>query len=152
MTDFDFGNKAELHKHFSTHCFNEAWNLIDKVNRSPEETDEMVHYAMASLYHWGKRKDCTNRHRSIGSWQVSRCYTLAGKLEQAERYGKLCLKFSENEEPFYVGYAHEALSRVYGLNGETDLKNDHFQIANNLSERIKDKEEKDLLLADLKTI
>jgi hypothetical protein len=30
VNDLDFENKAELHKHFSTHCFNETWKLIDK--------------------------------------------------------------------------------------------------------------------------
>lgn len=152
MPELDFKNKTELHKHFSTHCFNKAWELIDNTNRSEEETEEMVHYAMASLFHWSKREDCTDRHKSIGCWQVSRCYALAGELDQAERYGKLCLDFSENEEPFYLGYAHEALARVHALNGNTKEKEKHLNIANDLSAKIKDKEEKELLLTDLKTI
>jgi hypothetical protein len=47
VTGLAFENKAALQKHFSTHCFNEAWKLIDKENRSDEENEEMVHYAMA---------------------------------------------------------------------------------------------------------
>lgn len=152
MTGFAFENKAALHKHFSTHCFNESWKLIDKENRSDEENEEMVHYAMASLFHWSKREDCTDRHKSIGCWQVSRCYALAGGHEQAERYGKLCLEFSEKEEPFYLGYAHETLARVHGLNGNTDLKDKHLQIAKELCHQIKDKEKKELLEADLSNI
>ncbi|MCH7762611.1 MAG: hypothetical protein IIB95_02570 [Candidatus Marinimicrobia bacterium] len=152
MSDLHFKNQAELHKHFSIHCFNKAWELIDKTDRSEEETEEMVHYAMASLFHWSKREDCTERHKSIGCRQVSRCYALAGDLDQAERYGKLCLEFSENEEPFYLGYAHETLARVHALNGNTKEKGKHLNIARSLSETIKDKEEKELLLADLKTI
>lgn len=152
MTDFNFENRTELQKHFSTHCFNEAWKLIDKKERTPKETEDMVHFAMASLYHWSKREDCTDRQKSIGSWQVSRSYALAGNLNQAERYGKLCLEFSEKKEPFYVGYAHEALARAYGLNGNTNLKDEHLQIAKQLCDQINDEEEKDLLHADLNTI
>jgi|TARA_B100001079_G_scaffold31539_1_gene23825 hypothetical protein len=152
VTDLDFENKAELHKHFSTHCFNEAWKLMENNDRTPEETEEMVHFAMASLFHWSKREDCTDRYKSIGCWQVSRCYALSGNLEQAERYGKLCLEFSENEGPFYLGYAHEALARVHGLNGNTDLKDEHLQMAKELCHQIKDKEEKELLEADLSNI
>lgn len=148
----DFENKTELHKHFSTHCFNEAWKLIDKKDRSAEENEEMVYYAMASLFHWSKREDCTDRHKSIGCWQVSHCYALTGDLIQAERFGKLCLQFSVNEEPFYIGYAHEALARVFWLSGKIEEKEKHLTSANQLSEKINNKEEKDLLLADLKTI
>lgn len=152
MSHLNFENRTELHKHFSTHCFNEAWKLIDKKERTPEETEDMVHFAMASLYHWSKRKDCTDCQKSIGSWQVSRSYALAGNLNQAERYGKLCLEFSENKEPFYVGYAHEALARAYGLNGNTNLKDEHLQIAKQLCDQINDDDEKGLLHADLNTI
>lgn len=68
MTDFNFENRTELQKHFSTHCFNEAWKLIDKKERTFKETEDMVHFAMASIYHWSKREDCTDRQKSIGSW------------------------------------------------------------------------------------
>lgn len=152
MPDLDFEKKAELHKYFSVHCFNEAWKLIDKQNRTSEENDEMVHYALASLFHWSKRKDCTDRHKSIGCWQIARCYALTRNLEQAERYGKLCVKFSENEGPFYLGYAHEALARVHSIDGNADLRNEHLQFAKNLCDKINNKEEKEILLADLKTI
>ena len=152
MSELDFKNQTELHKHFSTHCFNKAWELIDKTDRSEEKTEEMVHYAIASLFHWSKRDDCTDRHKSVGCWQVSRCYALAGDPEQAERYGRLCLEFSENDEPFYLGYAHEALARVYALTGNTKEKEKHLNIARDLSDKINDKEEKELHLADLKTI
>jgi len=147
-----FENKAELHKHFSTHCFNETWKLIDKENRSDEKNEEMVHYAIASLFHWSKREDCTNRQKSIGCWQISRCYALVGNLEQAEKYGKLCLEFSENEEPFYLSYAHEALARTAALAGKTEEKNKYIKIARNLAKKIKEKDEKELILADLITI
>ena len=118
MNGLAFENKAELHKHFSTHCFNETWKLIDKENRSDEEYEEMVHYAIASLFHWSKREDCTNRQKSIGYWQVSHCYVLAEDFKQAAPLDKLCLEFSENEESFYLSYAHETLARTAALAGK----------------------------------
>ena len=62
------------------------------------------------------------------------------------------MEFSEKKKPFYVGYAHEALARAYGLNGNTNLKDEHLQIAKQLYDQINDEEEKDLLHADLNTI
>ena len=112
----------------------------------------MVHYAIASLFHWSKREDCTNRQKSIGCWQISRCYALVGNLEQAEKYDKLCLEFSENEEPFYLSYTHETLARTAALAGKTEEKNKYIKIARNLAKKIKEKDEKELILADLITI
>jgi len=92
--------------------------LIDKENRSDEEYEEMVHYAIASLFHWSKLEDCTNRQKSIGCWQVSHCYVLAEDFKQAAPLDKLCLEFSENEESFYLSYAHETLARTAALAGK----------------------------------
>ena len=135
MNGLAFENKAELHKHFSTHCFNETWKLIDKENRSDEENEEMVHYAIASLFHWSKREDCTNRQKSIGCWQVSHCYVLAEDFKQAAPLDKLCLEFSENEESFYLSYAHEALARTAALAGKTEEKNKYIKITRNLTKK-----------------
>lgn len=152
MPGLDFENKADLHKHYSTHCFNEAWTLMEKDDRTLEESDEMVHYAMASLFHWSKREDCLDKHKSIGCWQVSRCYALVGNLEQAERYGKLCLDFSQNESHYFIGYAHEALARTYHLMEKTDLKNEHLKKADKLCDKLKNSDERNLLLTDLDEI
>ena len=149
MNGLAFENKAELHKHFSTHCFNETWKLIDKENRSDEEYEEMVHYAIASLFHWSKREDCTNRQKSIGCWQVSHCYVLAEDFKQAAPLDKLCLEFSENEESFYLSYAHETLARTAALAGKKKKIKKNCQKPD---QKIKDKDEKELILADLITI
>ncbi len=152
MSNIDFKNKAELHKYYSTHCFNEAWTLMDKTDRTTQESEDMIHYAMASLFHWSKRKDCTDKHKSIGSWQISRCFVLIGNLDKGEQYGKLCLNFSKKQSPYFKGYAHETLARVYHLMDKTDLKNKHLIKANELNDQIENDEEKQLLLNDLKSI
>ena len=63
MPDFD---SAKAHQHFSAHCFNSAWELIDKPERTPEENEQMIQRTMASLWHWTQREDCTNQKLSIG--------------------------------------------------------------------------------------
>ena len=46
MPDFD---SAKAHQFFSAHCFNSAWELIDKPERTPEETEQMIQRTMALL-------------------------------------------------------------------------------------------------------
>lgn len=125
---------------------------MDKKRHTKQEDEDMLYNAMASLYHWSKREDCTNRHKSIGCWQVSHCYMLTGDYSQAERYGKLALEYSINESPFYRGYAHETLARTYLLKNERKLSNLQLQIAFELCDQIENKEEKDLLFSDLNAI
>ena len=52
MPDFD---SAKAHQFFSAHCFNSAWELIDKPERTPEENEQMIQRTMASLWHWTQR-------------------------------------------------------------------------------------------------
>ena len=44
--DFD---TASAHKYFSAHCFNSAWDLIEKKDRSAEEDQQMIDLAQASI-------------------------------------------------------------------------------------------------------
>ncbi len=44
MPDFD---STKAHQFFSAHCFNSAWELIDKPARTPEENEQMIQRTMA---------------------------------------------------------------------------------------------------------
>jgi hypothetical protein len=100
------------HRHFSADCFNRTWTLIEKADRTPAETDAMVLCAIASLWHWTQRSDCTDQNLSIGHWQVSRVFAIAGQGENAMQHGLRCLALADGAPPFYVGYAHEAIARA----------------------------------------
>ena len=39
------------HRYFAAHCFNTAWDLIEKKNRTPEDDRMMVALNQASLFH-----------------------------------------------------------------------------------------------------
>ena len=43
------------HRHFSASCFNLAWELIEKPDRTAEDDEQMVRLAQASLWHWTQR-------------------------------------------------------------------------------------------------
>ena len=73
------------HKHFSVTCFNKAWELIDKTDRSPEEDEQMIRLSMAAMWHWTQRDDFTPKNASIGYWQLSRIFALVGRGDHAEK-------------------------------------------------------------------
>jgi hypothetical protein len=145
-TDIDL---AAAHRHFSVSCFNGVWELIDKPNRSPDEDRLMVSMCHASLYHWQQRPDCTPRSLSIGYWQLSRVYALLEQADNARKYGRICLTHSQNEDLFYLGYAHEALARAEALVGNRTEAETHLAMARELASQVTNKDERDLLEADL---
>ena len=151
MTPPDF-DLAAAHRHFSAACFNGVWELIDKPDRSPDEDRLMVSMCHASLYHWQQRPDCTSRSLSIGYWQLSRVYALLGEADNARHYGRLCLDHSQNEEPFYLGYAYEAQARAEAVARNHAVAEQHLDMARDLASKITEKDELSLLEADLSAL
>ena len=146
MPDFD---PAPAHKFFSAHCFNRAWELIDKPKRTPEENEQMIQRTIASLWHWTQREDCTDQNLSIGYWQAARVYTLAGEPDNARKYAKLCLDITPADDAFCLGYAHEAMARAEALAGNDELANEHLELARALATQIEKAEDRKLLEDDL---
>ncbi|MDB5335251.1 MAG: hypothetical protein JWN70_870 [Planctomycetaceae bacterium] len=143
---------AAAHKYFSAGCFNSAWTLIDKAERTADENEQMLALAHASVWHWRERDDCQPRNLSIGYWQLSRVYALIRHGERAAHYGTLCLAVSADEPPFFLAYAHEALARAAALVGDVTVMSEHLAQARRLAEMVQEAEDRQLLLADLETI
>jgi hypothetical protein len=137
------------HTLLSTDCFNRAWQLIDKKDRTPEEDERMISLAHASLSHWRMRTDCTDRNLSIGYWQISHVYALLGQASDADRYGELCLQVSREEPPFYLAYAHESLARAAMLNKQREHFDMHLTKAKSLAVHVSDAAERNALEHDL---
>lgn len=142
-------NTSAAHQYFSASFFNRVWEFIEKQNRTPEETEEMISLCHASLAHWRLREDCTRQNLSIGYWQLSRVYALAGQAKNSSHYAELCQQTSASEPPFYMAYAHEAAARAAALTNNPKLVQEHLTIARELAEKITDRDELQMLQADL---
>lgn len=140
---------AAAHKYFAAHCFNAAWDLTDKSSRTPEEERLMVALNQASLYHWQSRSDCTNQNLSVGYWQASRIQALLGNAGEAARHADVCLSYSSGLEPFYVGYAYEALARAASLGGDRQKAGEYFSLAQAQVQLVRNAEHRALLVKDL---
>ncbi len=141
----------EIHKQLSAKCFNDCWALIDKKDRTAEDTENMLLLADASLWHWKQRADCQPSNLSVGYWQVSRVHALAGQYDMARMFGQKCLAVGQDSKlsPFYVGYAYEALARAELLAGNTDAAKSFMAKARDELSAITDKDERDALEPDV---
>lgn len=147
--DFDL---AAAHKHFAADCFNKAWDLIDKAERTPEEDRLMVALNQASIFHWLNRSDCTSENLSVGFWQASRIQALLGNAAEARRHAETCLSYSQALEPFYVAYAYEALARAEFVAGKSAKAREHLENARSHAGGIGNKDHQAMLLKDLDSI
>jgi hypothetical protein len=140
------------HQFFSSYCFNRAWDLMEKPDRTPEEDEEMILLSHTSLWHWKQRDDCRNANLSIGYWQASRIYSILGRAEDAKSYAQLCLRHSQEETPFLLAYAFEALARAERVAGNGTMMAKYHAEAVRLAESVEDAEDRKVLLDDLATI
>ena len=142
------------HKHFSAACFNKTWDYIDKKERNEEDQEMMILNAMASLFHWKQREDCTSQNLSISYWQIAKVYGLNKNIQEAKSYAYKCLKVSENGQvpPFYLAYAYEVLSHSYLQNNESEKAKEYLKNAYSESEKITIEEHKDMLIKDLEIL
>jgi predicted acetyltransferase len=99
--------------------YNATWDLMEKTDRSPLETLDMLALAQASFRAWLEVPDHTTTHESIGAWQVSRAHALAGEARLAEAWAHRSLSAAAHPavDGFYRAYAREALARAFRLQG-----------------------------------
>ncbi|MFZ4625734.1 MAG: hypothetical protein ACOYNF_16050 [Rhodoferax sp.] len=142
-------NGAFIPHFFAAHCFNAAWDLMDKTGRSAEDDLMMTALSQASIYHWRQRADCTPRHLSMGYWQAARVAALLGHATEARRWAQVCLGYSAAREPFYLGYALEALARAAWLVGDPEETRRQVGLARLQAMLIDDPDERAILVKDL---
>ena len=153
MVDTPIFDIQQAHKYFSIECFNKTWDNMEKNGtRTNEENMEMLHTAIASLWHWRQRDDVTHKNLSVGYWQVSRVYCLIGQPNNARRYGRLSLEHAKDLPAFFKGYAYETLARAEMLAKKRYIMLTHLEKAREALSQIEDMDEKRLLEKDLETI
>jgi len=107
---------AAAHRRLGVDLFNYTWTLIEKADRTPEETDEMIHAAHASRFHWSRAGTTVNLGR--GEWQIARVYCVLGRAEPALWHAGRCLAYAEaaaaagETEAWDLPSAYEAMARA----------------------------------------
>jgi hypothetical protein len=94
MTQQAAFNVMAAHKFFAAECFNQAWDLLDKAERTPEEDEQIIRLSMASHYHWTQREDYNATNRSVACWQTA-AVCGAGPGGERAALAQLCLQASQ---------------------------------------------------------
>ena len=132
--------------------FNRTWTLLDKPDRSEEESELMVHTAHASRLHW--EAVGTDENRAAGEWQCSRVYAVLGRAEPALHHAHRCLAYSEREgiATWMRASAQEALARALLVAGDGPGAIAAHDRARALLEEVDDEEDRAVVIADLESL
>jgi hypothetical protein len=110
---------ARAHRWFAVECNNRAWELVEQVGRSAEETQEMLHLAHAALWHWREVGTALNRLRA--ECLLASAYTAAGDAAPAVRHAERCLSLlvenAVQETPFDRAAALACAAAAHALAG-----------------------------------
>jgi len=133
--------------------FNHVWDLMGKPDRTPYETELMLHAAHASRWHWEQTPECKPVNRSRGEWQVSRAYAVAGRGEPARHHAQACLDLCREHGigDFDLAFAYEALARAAKVSGDRAAQDENARLAAEAGARIKDPDDRKHFESELRT-
>lgn len=126
----------EAHKKFGPDLYNLAWELIEKPDRTTEETDLMLQATHGSAFHWAKMEGHIDEKRwkdsfAISHNQIAFAYIQVGNAERALYHANRSLEYFNKygEGGFPIAYCYECLARVYDLAGDVNKRNEAIKTA-----------------------
>jgi DNA-binding transcriptional MerR regulator len=113
---------AATQRQLGVDLYNSTWVLLEKADRTPAETDEMIHRAHASRWHWARVGADVNLAR--GEWLCSRVYATLGRGEPALWHARRCVEINEAlpaeaRESWDLPAAYEAMARASLVAGDS---------------------------------
>jgi len=147
---------AAAHRRLGAELFNHVWTLIENADRTAAETDEMIHAAHASRYHWSKAGTTVNLGR--GEWQVARVYSVLGRGEPAVWHAARCLAYVEaaiaagEADDWDLPSAYEAMARAAAVAGDRSAAVAWSDRAREALARVADPADREVVEGDLATL
>jgi uncharacterized protein YndB with AHSA1/START domain len=113
---------GEWHRAVAVDANNSTWELLDRVDRTPDEVDDLLGRAYASTYHWRRAARRGPENQARGSWLVSHVHAVLGHGELALYHSERCAAVvgESGLQDFDLAYAHEARARALACLGRLD--------------------------------
>ena len=150
LSDID----AATHRALGVALYNHTWTLLEKADRTPDETDEMIHSAHASRFHWSRAEGSEPVNLARGEWQCSRVYAVLGRGEPALWHARRCVAINEanGNADWDIASAYEAMARASGVAGDPVAAADWKAKATAALDGIADNDDREVIENDLATL
>jgi hypothetical protein len=141
------------HRQLGVDLYNSAWTLLEKPDRTALETDEMIHRAHASRWHWGKVGTEVNLAR--GEWLCSRVYAVLGRAEPTQWHARRCVEIDEaasHREDWDLPAAYEAMTRALLVSGDRAGAREWAAKARTALAAVPDADDREVIEQDLRSL
>lgn len=147
-SDLDDATRRRL----AADLYNRTWTLLEIPDRSPAQTDELIHTAHASRHHWGEVGTPANLAR--GEWLCSRVYAVLGRAEPALWHARRCVEIDEANgiRDWDIASAYEAMARALAVGGDTAAAREWASRARVACDEIADEEDREPIAADIASL
>lgn len=130
----------QAHRWFAIEFNNLAWDLLEKADRTADETERMIHAAHGACMHWLQVGDLLNHLRAQNL--LATVYAKAGLAEAAVRHAEKCIELSEEagdkQSPFDLAVVHGCAAAAYRAGGQTAKAISFQQRATAAADRLTD--------------
>lgn len=142
--------EGEFHRKTARDCFNNAWDYLDKKERSPDEERKMLYLAHTSRFHWGLVG--TPRNQAVGDWQISRIYAALNQPTLSLQFARSSLEICQkNDLQEVLATAFEAVARAYAVARDYPSAKSYIEKARDqLSKVSLDDEDKETYLGQIR--
>lgn len=141
----------EAHMPFAKSIHGRVWKLLEKPDRTRFESEEMLHAAHASLFHWLRAGTGLNHQR--GEWLLSRVHAVLGNGQEALRHAARCVDLTLDHqqlmEDFDIAFAYECVARANAVAGNLEAARDYLGKAEAAGGSIRDDEDRDIFFESL---
>lgn len=148
--DFD---KDKANKLFGTEFNNGIFPLLEKPDRSNEETEKMIQMAFASTLHWSEYSGCKYANKVRGINMITTALAYAGRKESALYYARKNFEMVTERpgevEDFDVSFMLMQYARALALNDMHNEARERYNECLQSIEKIADAEDKQIVIADL---
>ncbi|KLD63408.1 hypothetical protein [Dyella japonica] len=131
---------------------NRAWTLAEKLQRPPEEDEEMLQAAHAAMYFWKIVGNPSNHaHAAL---LLAHAYALLELPEPAAYYLAKSLPYFEQHEgaPWEIAFSHAVAANVAFAQGDHAVHARHYAQAQAAAEQIADPETHEMFASTLRVV
>jgi hypothetical protein len=145
----------ELHRYFGVELNNETWELMEQIDETSPLADQerLLYGAYAACLHWLEAGNEANHAR--GEYMIARASLRIGRaalgLEHAQRCLELVLAHPDQVADWDEPFAREALARALAATGTPDAARVERDRAVDLTARVADPGDQEVLQRELAT-
>jgi hypothetical protein len=143
---------GEVHRQLAKQLFNQAWELIELPDRTPEQDRLMLVTACSAWLHWDAIG--TEEKRAVADWQVAHVASLLGYGDLALAHASAAFERTEaGDVPDWMrASALEGLARAHAAAGHQAERDGYLRRATDALSDIEEDEERELIASQIATV